>query len=163
MLKEGKLFWVATWQADLPGSDFPSVPVGSVLTISVPGLIALNDDWVMKAEQEADPKEAIQHSYDNEDPFQAWLDLEELHHPLILRTRNTGERFQPLGMQGHSLKVSDLMVNLKLPTRVRASWPLVCAGDEIVWIPGLRQGHIGRIRATSNNIAKLTMSRRSAA
>ena len=37
-----------------------------------------------------------------------------------------GTRIKPLGMEGHSVKISDLMVNVKMPRRARAGWPLVC-------------------------------------
>ncbi len=163
LVVEGELFWLATWQADLPGSDFPSIAMGVRQAIEVPGLLSLRDDWVLRSAQETNPSQAIQCSYENDDPFQAWLELDKLEQPLNVRSRKPGERFQPLGMQGHSLKVSDLMVNLKLPKRARATWPLVCSGDEIVWIPGLRQGHLGRVLPTSNKIAHLELSRRSAA
>ncbi|NTU63704.1 MAG: hypothetical protein HGB05_09965 [Chloroflexi bacterium] len=39
-------------------------------------------------------------------------------------------------MQGHTVKISDLMVNVGIPQRPRTAWPLVCAGDEIVWVLG---------------------------
>ncbi len=161
LIVEGELFWLATWQADLPGSDFPSIPSGAGQEIDVPGLFLLNDDWELRAIDETDAGHAFQRSQENDDPFQAWLDLDKLKRPLNLRSRKAGERFMPLGMEGHSLKVSDLMVNLKLPKRARGSWPLVCSGDEIVWIPGLRQGHLGRLLPTSVHIAHFELSRRS--
>jgi tRNA(Ile)-lysidine synthase len=163
LLKEGELFWLATWQADLPGSDFPSIFAGAGLVIDVPGQIQLNDGWVLQATQETNPDQAIQQSYDNEDSFQAWIDLEKLGQPLYIRRRKPGDRLQPLGMQGHSLKISDLMVNLKLPKRARASWPLVCSGEAVIWVPGLRQGHLGRLQSTSQEIIHLTLSRGSRA
>ncbi len=159
LVKEGDLFWLASWQADLPGSDYPSIPAGARLEVQVPGGVPLNDSWVFQASRETDPGDAIQHGEDNVDPFQAWIDLDEVELPLVLRCRKAGERFQPLGMQGHSMKISDLMVNQKVPKRTRATWPLVCSGEAVIWIPGLRQGYRVRIRPTSRNIAHLSLSR----
>ena len=34
------------------------------------------------------------------------------------------------------MKISDFMINQKIPQRARAGWPLVCYGDEIVWVTG---------------------------
>ena len=66
----------------------------------------------------------------NTDPYQAWLDQAELVLPLTVRARQPGERFRPLGMGGHSMKLSDFMINNNLPRRGRAAWPLVVSGEE---------------------------------
>jgi tRNA(Ile)-lysidine synthase len=163
LLKEGDIFWLVTWQANLPGVDFPGVSAGDEIELAVPGVISLNDGWVLRAKAETDPGESIPNSYANIDPFQAWLDLDQVQLPLLIRNRKVGERFQPLGMHGHSLKVSDLMVNLKLPKRARSTWPLICSGREIVWIPGYRQSHLGRIKPSSLRIIHLALSKKSAA
>ena len=59
-----------------------------------------------------------------------------MHQPLIARVRKPGDQIRPMGMNGHSIKITDLMINLKLPKQARANWPLVCSGNEIVWVPG---------------------------
>jgi tRNA(Ile)-lysidine synthase len=92
------------------------------------------------------------------DPFQTWLDVSEIELPLIVRCRKPGERIRPLGMNGHSMKVSDLMINLKLPKRARSSWPLVCSGENILWIPGYRQSELGQVKLNSRLIVHLTLN-----
>lgn len=159
LIKEGKRFWLASWQADLPGSNFPAAIPGIPLNVNIPGTLPLNEAWNMQIKLETDPEQPTQRIHHNIDPFQAWLDLEQLELPLIVRCRRPGERFTPLGMEGHSIKVSDLMVNLKMPVRARRTWPLVCSGDAIVWIPGYRQANLGRINPDSRSIVHLVLSR----
>ncbi len=159
LLKEGELFWLAAWQADLPGSDFPAIPASAQLMVDIPGRLLLNDGWVLQVIEEPDAELAIQQSYANQSPFQAWLDCSELSLPLIARARKTGDRFEPLGMLGHSLKVTDLMINLKIPRRARPTWPLICSGATVVWIPGYRQSHQGRIHPHSQRIIHLLLSK----
>ncbi len=163
LLKEGDLFWLASWQADLPGVDFPSIPLGAELPLKIPSTVSLDGDWQLVSREESDPEHAIRCSNGNDDPFQSWLDLDELELPLIVRTRKSGERFQPLGMQGHSLKVSDLMVNLKMPKRVRSTWPLISSGEVVLWVPGCRQGHVARLKPGSHRIVHLILTRGSSA
>jgi tRNA(Ile)-lysidine synthase len=146
---------------DLPGTAYPKIANKDAISIEIPTSLPLADGWQLSIAYESDLAEAMEHSYMNPDPFQAWLDLEMLVLPLTLRTRKSGERFQPLGMGGHSLKVSDLMVNLKLPSRARSTWPLVCSGNDILWIPGYRQSHLGRLRPGSHYIVHLVLSRQS--
>jgi tRNA(Ile)-lysidine synthase len=163
LIKEDEIFWLATWQSELAGMDYPTVSKDEVLTIPIPTNLHLANGWQLQAIQEPVPGQAIQKSYTNQDPFQAWLDLDGLVLPLTVHARKTGERFQPLGMQGHSQKISDLMVNLKLPRRARSTWPLVCSENNILWIPGFRQSHLGRIQPNSQRIVHLVLSRSSSA
>jgi tRNA(Ile)-lysidine synthase len=83
---------------------------------------------------------------ENRDPYRAWVDGGQLKHvPLWVRTRRPGDRVQPLGLGGRSQKLSDFMINVKMPQRARASWPLVTAGDKLVWVPGYRLAHPYRL------------------
>ncbi len=59
--------------------------------------------------------------------------------------RVAGQRFQPLGMIEGSQKLSDFWVNVKLPHRARAGWPVVFSGDQVVWLPGFRIAHPFRL------------------
>jgi tRNA(Ile)-lysidine synthase len=67
-----------------------------------------------------------------------YADASALEQPLCLRARQPGDRFQPLGLGGHSTKVADFLVNQKIPAGLRDRWPLVVAGGQVVWVAGLR-------------------------
>jgi len=94
---------------------------------------------------------------DNPDVWSAWLDADLTGDRLTVRGRREGERFQPLGMTEGTLKLSDFFVNVKLPRRARAKWPLVCAGEEIAWIPGYRIGHRFRVTMQTRRVWKLSL------
>ena len=68
---------------------------------------------------------------------QAWFDLDKLKPPLYLRTREKGDRFHPLGMEG-SKKVKDFFIDLKIPLERRKRIPLLIGKDRVVWIVGYR-------------------------
>ena len=57
--------------------------------------------------------------------------------PLQVRTRRPGDRLRPFGLKG-SVKVQDVLVDLKVPAGLRGRLPVVTCGGEIVWIPGYR-------------------------
>lgn len=159
LIKEREKFWVATWQADLPGGDYPSLTSGEKqIIIMVPSTLRLNNGWQLKVEEIADSKVAIVQSDANLDPFQAWMDVSKLEQPLVARSRKPGDQFKPLGLNGHSMKISDLMINLKLPKQARSTWPLVCAGEEILWVPGYRLSHQVRIKSDTRKAIHLTLS-----
>ena len=73
--------------------------------------------------------------------------------------RNAGDRFEPLGMDGHSQKVSDFLVNEKVPRRARDRWPLLCSGDTVIWVPGHRPAHPFRLTSSSRKVAYFSVTR----
>jgi tRNA(Ile)-lysidine synthase len=163
LLRESGRLWLAAREADLPDNQWPQLPLGGVFRLEVPGELALPESWVLRAERIddliADLANVREQVFRNDDPHQAWLDLDRLHLPLGVRSCQPGDRIQPLGMQGHSLKLADLMVNLKLPQRARDRWPLVLSGDELAWIPGLRQAHPFRVTVSTKRIVRLSLVR----
>jgi tRNA(Ile)-lysidine synthase len=53
---------------------------------------------------------------------------------VVLRTRRTGERFAPLGLQGHTQKLSEWMVDHKIPRAIRDYIPLLVVDGQIAAI-----------------------------
>ncbi len=89
--------------------------------------------------------------------FWAEVDADRLTGRLIVRPRREGDRIRPLGMAGRSQKVSDVMINAKMPREARDSWPLVAAGEEIVWIPGYRLGDGFRTSGETRGIIRFVI------
>ena len=78
------------------------------------------------------------------DDSEAYFDLALLPETLTVRNFRAGDRFQPLGMQGHK-KVKDLFIEKKVALSVRSTLPLVLARDEILWIPGYGRSEVAKI------------------
>ena len=86
----------------------------------------------------------------------AIFDLEQLKLPLYVRTRQDGDRFEPLGMSG-SKKVQDYFTDVKIPRRERDRIPLICDQGGILWIGGWRQDRRGRGHSGSQRILHLAL------
>jgi tRNA(Ile)-lysidine synthase len=154
---EGTRLWMADWKADLPGANWPQLTRGERLELAVPGETRLSSGWILRADILGGGETTLAQAQANADPFQAWLDLERLKQPLIIRSRASGERFRPLGMGGHSLKLSDFMVNVGLPRRARANWPLLAAGEEIIWVPGYRIAETVGVKPNTLELLRLNL------
>lgn len=159
ILLEGQKIWLSAWDIDLPGYRWPQTLPGEELSLNIPGELNLENDWVFYAQKDADAKSALAQSSVNENPFQAWLDFDRTEQPLRIRTRLPGDRFKPLGLDGHSLKISDFFINVKLPRRAREAWPLVISGDEIAWVPGYRLANPFRLHSGSNAAVHIQLIR----
>lgn len=90
------------------------------------------------------------------DSLTAYLDYDFLEFPLMIRSQKEGDRFKPFGMKGHSLKLSDFWINSNIPRWERPQRPLVCSGEEIVWIPGLRIADSVKITTNTKKIVRIS-------
>jgi len=70
--------------------------------------------------------------------WQAVFDYDKIRAPLTVRNRIPGDRFCPAGMGGRHKKVHDFFIDEKVPRLERDRVPLLCAGDDILWIIGYR-------------------------
>jgi tRNA(Ile)-lysidine synthase len=154
---ERDTLYIAAWGADLPLEDWPQIPEGRTISMQVPGLLPLEGEWRLRVEVWEDVAGARERALVNQDPYQAWVDPGQQQNELVVRARRPGERFQPMGMGGHSLKLSDFMINVKLPQRARKKWPLVCLNDDIIWIPGLRLAHNYRVTESTREVVYLIL------
>lgn len=157
---EGEMLWVAIWGADLPGMSFPQIePEMDAKPLDVPGTVLLPDGWQLSLEEVQNVGTTKEFAFENPDPYQAWLDADQLPGALEVRRRREGDRLHPLGMDGHTVKVADLMVNKKIPRRFRDGLPLVCCGDEVIWVPGYAASHTCRVRMETRRIFHLRLMR----
>lgn len=71
------------------------------------------------------------------------------------RGRQEGDRYQPLGLDG-TAKLSDLLINRKIPKEHRESLPVVLAGEQIIWVPGLPPAAAVRLTGPCLGALRLT-------
>jgi len=69
----------------------------------------------------------------------AVFDADQLKFPLMVRSRRPGDRFSPRGGIG-SKKLKEYFIDRKVPLEDRDRIPLLCDGEEIVWVCGCRAG-----------------------
>jgi len=77
---------------------------------------------------------------------------------LVVRSRRSGDVFQPLGAPGHK-KLNEYFTDQKVPVAKRDMVPLVAAGNEIIWVIGQRLGELARIDESTRKVVVLTASR----
>ena len=89
----------------------------------------------------------------------AQLDFDKLRFPLTLRTWAQGDKFQPLGMNGKSQKVSDFVNHSKISNGDKIHIKVLENGNgEICWIVGWRLDERYKIVDKTNKIFELMMN-----
>lgn len=96
-------------------------------------------------------------AFDNPNPDIAWLDAQKVRFPLICRQRRNGDRFQPLGMDQQK-KLSDFLIDHKISNFEKDRLVLVCSGDDIVWVGGMRIDHRYRLTETNRPALRLHLT-----
>jgi tRNA(Ile)-lysidine synthase len=69
------------------------------------------------------------------DPLEALIDPSALRPPLVIRSRNPGDRLRPLGLHG-SKKVQDILVDAKVRLEERDTVPILADAEGPVWVVG---------------------------
>ncbi len=86
-----------------------------------------------------------------------FVDEDKLLFPLVLRRWQTGDIFQPFGMEGKSKKVSKFFKDEKLSLIEKENAWLLCTDNQIIWIVGQRQDEHFRIKNTTKTILKIQL------
>lgn len=137
LLIDRKTFLVQKREAQ----DFSSVAIASA------GSFALGKHTL-------DIKETTELIFSNDTNEETVSILPELF-PLSLRYWQEGDRIQPLGMKGSKL-LSDFFIDQKINVLDKHQTPLLCKGDEVLWVCGVRMSE--KLKAKKGTIMyKLTM------
>ena len=102
-----------------------------------------------------EPLEAVPEAVASADPNAEVADAAALVAPLVLRPWRPGDRFRPLGLGG-TKRVSDLLTEARVPPSERARRLVLCAGEAVVWVVGLRLAHVARVRPETRRAVRLS-------
>jgi tRNA(Ile)-lysidine synthase len=122
--------------------------------LSVPGMLDLGEAGVVTStlggpgEPEADPLVTV-------------VDADAVSGELSVTTVRTGDRMRPFGMSG-SRKLSDILVDAKVPARMRPLVPVVRDGERIVWLAGVKSSEDYRVGPATTRTVRLVWEPRSA-
>ena len=151
---------------NLPGGLFFSIEYGQYLLGPDPGALSpfpsLDNEFVLKI-----PGETLLPGWrvvatildrrqmtDEDDNFSACFDLDKTGDRIVVRSRRSGDRFQPLGMS-QTKKLGEFMIDAKIPRAWRQQVPVVCSPHHILWVVGW---HIDdRVKVTGNTTRVLCL------
>lgn len=89
------------------------------------------------------------------------LCLDSALQPPVLRTRRSGDFFI-VNRQGGRKKLKEYLIESKVPAQQRDEIPLVCCGQEVFWIAGMRIGESARVTPESRRLLLVELIRHTA-
>jgi tRNA(Ile)-lysidine synthase len=114
--------------------DWPTL--AQPMQLHIPGEATLAAGWRLTAQQLA-RAELPDDWATTREPWVAYLDADAVGCDVLLRARRPGDWLVPLGLGGRQ-KLSDLLINVKMPAVCREALPLVLVGEAIAWVVGVR-------------------------
>lgn len=150
---------LSDWEVDPARDDWPQLLPGQEFEHFIPGVSEIDAGWKFISDIMDATPELISSLSANQDLFTAYLDLTTCGDHLLIRSRQPGDRFKPLGMGGNSAKISDFMINEKLPKRARPRWPLVFSKSKMIWVPGFQISDDVKVRETTEKVVRICLVR----
>ena len=86
------------------------------------------------------------------DPFTKWFDFDTIKRPVCVRGRRRGD---VIDVGNVVKKLSREMIDRRIPAPERDRVPLLAAGDEILWIVGVRRCETHRVHETTGRILQV--------
>ena len=86
----------------------------------------------------------------------AYVDADKVRHGLTVRRVSAGDRIRPFGMKGSKL-VSDLLTDIKMNVLDKQKQLVVCDGQAVVWVVGIRSSEDYRVDENTQNVLELNL------
>jgi tRNA(Ile)-lysidine synthase len=91
-------------------------------------------------------------------PDIAYLDADKASFPLYIRNWRKGDFIRPLGMKGRK-KISDFLIDKKVPKNLRKQIPLVYKDDDLIWVAGYQIHHDYRVTETTSRLLRIELGK----
>jgi len=88
--------------------------------------------------------------------YTKWYDYDTINSDVSLRTPKSGDRIS-LYADGRGKSVSDVLTDAKIPKEKRERMPLLAAGNQVLWIFGVRSSEAFRVTENTRRILAVTI------
>ena len=93
---------------------------------------------------------------ETDEDFVAYFDLDKAGDKLIVRSRQPGDRFQPLGLS-QPKKLNRFMIDARIPRAWRDRIPIVFSPTQIVWLVGYRIDDRVKVTESTKQVLRLEL------
>jgi tRNA(Ile)-lysidine synthase len=89
--------------------------------------------------------------------FVEWFDLDKVRMPLVVRYRQAGERFIPLGSRQEK-KVGKFLTAQRVPQRIRRRLLIAADSEKIIWVWPIRISEEAKVTGETRRILRLQIT-----
>jgi len=117
--------------------------------MTIPGTVDLRERHIILSLRRAAAAEI-----DFKRQQRTYFDGDKIKEPLVVRNRQNGDWFEPLGMRG-SQKIKKLFIDRKLPRRERDRIALIADQESVIWIENMHLSERVKVSAETKNVVIL--------
>lgn len=141
-----------------PLEERETLPALVLVHVRCPGETTLPAPLAMELSAEVCPVEAskIQELRSTPHAYEEWLDYDRVRLPLLVRGRQEGDRFHPLGAPG-AKSLSDFLIGEKVDLVVRAKTGVLCDQEGPIWVMPIRIDERVKLRPSSQRALRLRL------
>jgi tRNA(Ile)-lysidine synthase len=92
-------------------------------------------------------------------PYVQYFDYDLLKKGIHIRNRRTGDVFKPFGSSG-TKKLKEFFIDSRIPREERSHIPLICRGNETVWVIGYKISDKFKVTENTKKVLKIEFVRR---
>ncbi|MGE5614003.1 MAG: tRNA lysidine(34) synthetase TilS [Bacillota bacterium] len=92
-------------------------------------------------------------------PLVRFFDYDKLKEGIYIRNRRNGDIFKPFRSTG-TKKLKEFFIDGKIPREQRDSIPLICKGNEVVWVVGYKTSDKFKLTENTKSVLKIEYIRR---
>jgi tRNA(Ile)-lysidine synthase len=82
------------------------------------------------------------------------FDLDRIKLPLVVRRRQNGDRFRPLGLAAEK-KVGKFLTDARVPQKMRSKTLIIADGEKIIWVWPIRISEHAKVSSQTHKILQL--------
>lgn len=153
VFKEQDEFSIVHGEDGLDTKKYPQITLSSQLML--PNCVCcVGEDWSI--ELISTERSGVKYFEDN---FCVYLDADRMPTELTIRPADKSGFYQPLGMK-QAVPVQRYLEKQHIPARARKHYPVICSGEEILWIPGFAPAETKKITSSTEKVICLRVYRK---
>ena len=127
-----------------------------IVMLQVPGWTQFGSFLIEATILETDKKRF--EKFKQEKPnFVEWFDLDKVKLPIVVRFRQSGDRFWPLGLTGEK-RIGKFLTTAKVPQQIRKKVLIVADTEKIIWVWPIRISEQAKVTSQTRKILQLQMT-----
>ena len=135
----------------------PDKQINKSVELGIPGWTKFGSYLIEATVLETD-KADVERFKVEKNEFVEWFDLEKVKQPLVVRFRQVGDRFWPLGLGGQK-KIGKFLTAAKVPQELRQKLLIVADSEKIIWIWPIRISEQTKIVCETRKILQLRIEK----
>ena len=89
--------------------------------------------------------------------YTKWFDYAIIKNRLLIRTREPGDRIA-IDKKGSTQKLKKYLINEKIPEEKRGTLLFIADGQQVIWIPGMRQSQVYQVTEETKQILEIKIT-----